>query len=140
MPALEVVMPKTDQKTKELLAKSLTEAFVSATNFEAEIFGIHFCEYEKDSVAIGGKIWDGKNGKPFLHLVLHCPRIRRSTKQKVVEALTDTFAETIGNQQWRPVVHICESPYDNVGVDGKLLSDLHEECAKRKFYYELPND
>lgn len=41
---------------------------------------------------------------------------------------------------WKPTIHICEYPYDNVGIEGKILSDAFEECAKRSFYYELPKD
>lgn len=47
---------------------------------------------------------------------------------------------TIDRADWMPTIHICEHPYDNVIVAGKLLSDAYDECAKRSFYYELPKD
>ena len=41
---------------------------------------------------------------------------------------------------WVPFIHICEHPYDNVVVNGRLLTDSYEECARRSFYYDLPKD
>lgn len=140
MPCLEVAMPKTDEKTKELLSLKLTEAFANVTKFGSDIFAIHYCEYLAGEVAIGGKLWHNKNSKPYLHMLLYCPRLSRTTKQDLVSALTRAFMEATENPEWKPVIHISEHPYDNVGIDGKLLSDTFEECKKRKFYYELPND
>lgn len=41
---------------------------------------------------------------------------------------------------WQPVIHLCEHPYDNVGVEGKLLSELYPELAQRPYYYDLSRD
>jgi len=140
MPCLEIVIPEIDQKIKEVLAEKLTEAFAASTKFPAEIFGIRFMEYKPGETASGGKIWDGKTGRPYLHFLLYCPRIDRSAKQDVVKSFTKVYTECISNSEWKPVIHISEHPYDNVGVEGELLSDTYEECAKSKFYYELHKD
>jgi 4-oxalocrotonate tautomerase len=133
-------MPQTDLSTREKLAARLTEAVFDIAEFEKEIFGVRFDEYQAGGAAHGGKLWRGKDSSPNLHLVLYCPRLRRSVKRKLVESFTAIFVETLGQPEWLPVIHICEHPYDNVGVDGKLLSDMDERLAARKFYYELPED
>ena len=140
MPCLEITMPKTELQIKEKLATVLTKAFDTATHFGAEIFGIHFNEYEPGGAASGGIICDEKVGRPYLHMLLYCPRVSRETKQKLVELFSSVFTSALGKEDWKPVIHICEHPYDNVGVNGKLLSDSYEECAKSKFYYELPSE
>lgn len=140
MPCLDVTLPERDRKTREALAAALTEAFVQSTGFEGDIFSIRFCEYAPGEAATGGKLWEGEKDAPFLHLVLSCPRLRRSRKRAVVESMTEAFARATGRPDWKPVIHIAEHPYDNVGVGGKLLSDAYEECAKREFYYPLPKD
>lgn len=139
MPCLEVILPRTDAQTKKRLAEELTKAFAQSTGFEADIFGVHFNEYSAGDAAVGGKVWDGTRA-PFLHMTLACPRLRRQAKQKAVEALTGAFVQGVGKPDWKPVIHINEHPYDNVGVEGKLLSDSYEECAKKNFYYSLPKD
>jgi 4-oxalocrotonate tautomerase len=139
MPCLEVVMPRTDVKTKELLSARFTEVFTASTGFEREIFSIHYSEYSAGEACVAGKMWDGANGVPYLHLHLFCPKLRYSLKRKVVEALTKAFIECVKKPDWTPIIHISEHPYENVGVGGKLLSES-EELAKRKFYYELPRD
>ncbi|MFH2049488.1 MAG: tautomerase family protein [bacterium] len=140
MPCLEIVIPEIDQETKTKLADKLTKAFAKSTKFPTDIFGIRFIEYKPGETASGGKMWDGKIGRPYLHFLLYCPRIDRTAKQNVVKSFTKAYTESIGNSDWKPVIHICEHPYDNVGVEGELLSDTYEECAKSKFYYELLKD
>lgn len=83
---------------------------------------------------------DAKSTTPYLHMILYSPRLRRSVKQKLVHTLTAAFMDVIGNPEWKPVIHITEHPYDNVGVDGQLLSDTYEECANAEFYYDLLDD
>ena len=137
MPCLEIVIPEVDQETKVKLVSELTDAFAASTKFPPEIFGIHFMEYKPGETASGGKIWDGKTGVPYLHFLLYCPRIDRTVKQDVVKSFTKAYTNCIGNRDWKPIIHICEYPYDNVGVGGELLSDAYEEYAKIKFYYEM---
>ena len=139
MPALEISMPKVDSDTKETLTKNLTDAFASSTKFGAEIFGIRYHEYEIGQSASGGKVWDG-TGVPYLHMLLYCPRVDRKTKQAIVESFTKVFTQSIGHDGWKPVIHICEHPYDNVGVQGQLLSDQFEACAKAEFYYDVEDE
>ena len=140
MPCLEISMPRADRKKKELLSAQLTEAFASATGFDAGIFGIRYLEYKEGEVASGGTIWDGQAGRPYLHMLLHCPRLTRTVKQKVVDTFSAVFTKCLSEPDWKPVIHICEHPYDNVGVEGKLLSDSYEACANSKYYYDLPRD
>ncbi|MCP4684456.1 MAG: hypothetical protein GY867_03310 [bacterium] len=140
MPCLEITMPNQVPDNKSSLAVRLTEAFASTTGFETEIFGIHFVEYNRQETASGGRLWDGEKGRPFIHFKLYCPRLRRTVKKELVGALTAAFAEGIGRSDWKPVIHICEHPYDNVGVNGELLSDSYAECADSRYYYDLPKD
>ena len=139
MPSIEITLPKTDDCIREQLALRLTDVVIETAGFERESLGIIFHEYLLGEASLGGKLWRG-DGLPFLHLVLSCPRLRRSVKQKLVEKLSQTFAACLQHEDWLPVIHISEHSYDNIGWKGALLSDAYEELAKRKFYYELPND
>ena len=78
MPCLEVSMPRTDKSTKELLSARLTEVFTSCTGFPEDTFGIRYLEYELGGAANEGRLWDGQEGKPYLHFVLHSPRLLRT--------------------------------------------------------------
>ena len=140
MPCLEVSLPRIDRKKKELLTAQLTEAFANSTGFDAGIFGIRYSEYKEGEVASGGTMWDGQSGRPYLHMLLYCPRLTRTSKQKVVDTFSTVFTKCLGKPDWKPVIHICEHPYDNVGVEGRLLSDSYEACANSKYYYDLPKD
>ncbi|MCP4633614.1 MAG: hypothetical protein GY855_11865 [candidate division Zixibacteria bacterium] len=140
MPCLEIVMPREDIEIKRSLAGKLTDAFSNSTGFPGEIFGIHFIEYDIGDTASGGDLWDNSAEIPYLHFKLFCPRINRKTKQAVVSSFTETFIKCFGKPEWKPVIHICEHSYDNVGVNGQLLSDAYEECADRQFYYDLVDE
>ncbi len=140
MPCLEISIPTVDKETRRHLARSLTDAFVSTTGFGAEIFGVRFLEYEPGKASSAGELWDGGDGRPYLHFLLYCPRLRKEVKAQVVEALTAAYTEGVGKPEWKPVIHIAEHPYDNVGVGGKILSDAYDECANRKFYYEMTDE
>jgi len=137
MPCLEISIPAVDDKTRSRLARSLTDAFTATTGFGADIFGVRFHEYEPGKAASAGVLWDGGDGRPYLHFLLYCPRLRREVKSQVVEALTAAYTECVGKPDWKPVIHIAEHPYDNVGVGGKILSEAYEECAGQNFYYEM---
>lgn len=140
MPCLEVTMPKMGRSVVEKLSSNLTKAFSETTGFPADIFGIHFHMYEIGEVAEAGKLWPGDDSRPYLHIKLYGPRWRRTVKQCLVSKLTDAFVESVGKDHWKPVIHLVEYPYDNVGVEGKLLSDAFEDCRSDSFYYELPGD
>ena len=140
MPCLEIAMPKVDTETRVRLADRLTEVFATTSGFPAEIFGIYFNEYEPSTASSGGALWDGGNARPYLHFLLYSPRLKRSVKQKLVATLSATFTDCVGHAHWLPVIHLCEHPYDNIGVEGELLSDSYEECAKSRFYYELSDE
>lgn len=137
MPCLEIVTPRLLRDKKELIATGLTEVFCSVTGHESSIFGIRFHEYDLADAAMGGRLCDQENVSPYLHFVLYCPRLKRSQKQKLIEELSTVFSKAVEKPTWLPVIHIAEHPYDNVGFQGKLLSDLFEDCRKREFYYSL---
>lgn len=139
MPCLEITLPDTDIATRKKLASALTAALAASTRFDADIFGIRFLSYGAGEAAVGGVLSEDSE-RPYVHFLLYCPRISRTTKQKLIADLTATFIAVTGRETWIPVIHISEHPYDNIGVDGRLLSDSHEECAKRAFYYDTPRD
>jgi phenylpyruvate tautomerase PptA (4-oxalocrotonate tautomerase family) len=140
MPCLEMTLPKLDDSTKTELAERLTSAFAELSGFPGEIFGICFKEYERGNAASGGKIWLGGETRPYLHFLLYSPRLSRAIKQSLVDKFTSIFTDVLGKPEWKPVIHLCEHPYDNVGVDGQLLSDLYEELGNRKFYYDTSDE
>jgi len=140
MPSLEISMPKISSESKIKLTAALTKAFDESTKFGADIFGLRFFEYDAGQAASGGHLWGGAAQRPYLHMILYCPRINRPTKQNLVKSLTSAFTTVLGKDDWKPVIHICEHPYENIGVEGKLLSDSYEECARSRFYYDLPNE
>lgn len=139
MPCLEISLPKMATEKKRKLAAALTEAFCSSTGHDASIFGVRFFEYDPDCAANGG-VLVSDSGSPFVHFLLYCPRLKRESKQKLAESLTNAFTMVTEQPDSKPVIHICEHPYDNVVVDGRLLSDAFAECASRQFYYDLPKD
>lgn len=69
-----------------------------------------------------------------MHLSISSPRLTRAAKQALARGLTAAVREATG---WAepPVVHLSEHPYDNVVVEGQLLSDAYEACRARPFYY-----
>lgn len=140
MPCLEISVPKLSDEIKQSLTYELTKAFDDVTPFGAEIFGIRYHEYEPHQAATGGTMWDGRSGRPYLHMLLYIPRISRQVKQQLVERFSAAMVDVTGKENWQPVIHIDEHPYDNVGVEGKLLSDAYEACANRKFYYEVKDE
>ncbi|MEE9552800.1 MAG: tautomerase family protein [candidate division Zixibacteria bacterium] len=140
MPCLEITTPELSSEIKEALALKLTDSFARATRFPAEIFGIHFNEYRPGNAASGSKICDLDKGRPYIHFLLYSPRLLRTEKQKLVSSLTTAYTEVLGKPEWKPVIHLCEHPYDNVGVNGQLLSDAYEELAESAYYYNLPKD
>ncbi len=123
MPCLEVSVPKLTLENKSQLAKSLTEAFVAITGMPADVFGIRFFDYEIGESVNGGKLWDGSSGKPYHHFVLFSGRLQCDVKKKLIESFSQAYTGCIGKPDWKPVIFICELPFDNIGVDGKPLSE-----------------
>ncbi|MFH2035756.1 MAG: tautomerase family protein [Candidatus Zixiibacteriota bacterium] len=138
MPCLEISIPKLNDDVKINLAKQLTETFGKISGFPSEIFGIRFYEYNLSDAFSGGEMTDKGQQRPYLHFLLYIPRISRDVKKGLVKEFTRVFTEVTGYPEWKPVIHIAEHPYDNVGVEGQLLSDAYPDLAGRKFYYDLP--
>jgi phenylpyruvate tautomerase PptA (4-oxalocrotonate tautomerase family) len=139
MPCLEVSLPRTTQEIRIELMAALTDVAESVAGFDRSILRIRFCEYDIGEAGVNGKLWDGEHN-PYLHFLLYCPRLKRSIKKALIEAMSKTFTEVTGKPDWLPVFHICEHPYDNIGAGGKILPERHPEVAGRKFYYDLPED
>ncbi|QQG35582.1 MAG: tautomerase family protein [Micavibrio aeruginosavorus] len=138
MPSLEVTMPRATLEIREKLALRLTRAVSESAGFEPEIFGIRFLEYDEGVAACGGMLWNaGSKDAPYLHFLLYCPRLSRAQKQSLATALSAAFVSVLKKPDWLPVIHICEHPYDNIVVGGKLLSDAYDECAQKRFYYDM---
>lgn len=137
MPSLEVLLPKTDLKTRGALAFQLTKAFMEATGgkFGKNEFSVFFMEYGMGFASMGGKLWDDEDDYAPVHMALLTTKLTRAQKKNSVELFTKAMKDA-GNKDWYIVVHISEHPYDNIGVNGKVLSDLIPELSKRKFYYE----
>ncbi|MCI0411660.1 hypothetical protein L0222_02535 [bacterium] len=131
MPWMEVTMPKRENEIKEGLVKRLNQEFIDATGFEEEILYIRISEFERTDAGAAGQL-AGVAG--VAHVVLYCPRMRFDVKRMVVSGITNAFAGTDA----KPLIHILEFPYENIGVEGKLLTDTDEELASRPFYYVVP--
>jgi len=131
MPWMEVTMPTSDAAVKQQLIASLNQEFIDATGFEDEILYIRFSEFEAGTAGAAGQLAQDKN---FAHLILYTPRMRFDVKRSVVAGLTKSF-ELAGI---KPLIHILEFPYDNIGFDGQLLTDADEELASRPYYFVLP--
>lgn len=138
MPCVELSLPPVGRETRAKLAREITEAFCGCTGHPAEIFGIRFFEYQPEMASHAGELCDVKGNKPYLHMMLYCPRLSHEVKRKVGAALTEAVARGTGRTDWVPFIHISEHPYENIVVGGKLLMEAFEECAKRPFYYQLP--
>ena len=123
MPCLEISVPKLTLENKRRLAKSFTEAFVASTKMPAEIFGIRFYDYEIGETANGGSLWDSSRGKPYHHFVFYGGRLQCDVKKKLIESFSQAYTNCIGKPEWKPVIFICELPFDNIGVEGKPLSE-----------------
>ncbi len=91
MPCIELSLPKVSREMRAALAAELTQAFCDTTGHSAEIFGIRFFEYEDDMASNNGKLCSSQTSVPYLHMVVYCPRLARSAKQKMGEALTVAF-------------------------------------------------
>jgi len=141
MPCMEVTLPRLDNESKGRLARSLTDAYADGTGLDRDRIGIRFQDYGPGETAYAGVLDEGAgDGRPYVHVVLYCPKQTREVKQGIVRRMNAGIRDLLDLAGCRPVIHIQEHPYDNVGVDGELLSDLFPELAGRKFYYPLDRD
>jgi phenylpyruvate tautomerase PptA (4-oxalocrotonate tautomerase family) len=131
MPWMEVTIPKTDQAIKEQLIAGLNQQFIDATGFEEEVLYIRFSEFDPASAGSSGRF---SQTETFAHVVLYSPRMRFDVKRSVVAGLTSAFDPL----KIKPLIHILEFPYDNIGADGQLLTDADDELASRPYYFVLP--
>lgn len=64
-------------------------------------------------------------------IVIYTPRLTLAQKSATVAAVTEAFARGTGIDAEHLVIHIEEHPYGNVGVGGKLLTEIYPELAER---------
>jgi 4-oxalocrotonate tautomerase len=76
----------------------------------------------------------------MVHLLFYSPRLKRQVKADLVTAFSRIVVQAVGDPAWKPVIHLQEHPYDNVGVDGQLLSDRYPELGERTFYFDLDDE
>ena len=131
MPWMEVTIPKIEGSVREQLASDLNQHFIDATGFEDEILYIRFSEFDPDTAAAGGKLLAEA---AIAHVILYTPRMRFDVKRSVVAGIAAAFQPVSA----KPLIHILEFPYDNIGVDGQLLTDADDELASRPYYFVLP--
>lgn len=142
MPCMEITLPKTELSIKQKLATTLSLRFEESTNISADIFAIKFNEYEEGTSFVGGEMITSTigNSRPYIHCLLYSPRLSKSIKSDLGNLFTETFIEAFNDENWWPVIHICEHPYDNVVVNGQLLSNTYDHCKKATFYYDLEDE
>jgi phenylpyruvate tautomerase PptA (4-oxalocrotonate tautomerase family) len=128
---MEVTIVKTDSVSKEQLIARLNQEFIDATGFEEEVLYVRFSEFEPGSAGSAGSLSTDAN---FSHVILYTPRMRFDVKRSIVAGITNAF-EGINV---KPMIHILEFPYDNIGMNGQLLTDADEELASRPYYFVLP--
>lgn len=140
MPSLEITLPQIDLEIRKTLARRLTEDFSQALGFPPDLLGIRFAEYRPEEVAVGGVLVLEAQGRNHVHLLLYSPRISREKKRKFGALVHRSFQQIFPDEGISPVIHICEHPYDNIVIEGELLSDKYEECRQSEFYYPLEKD
>src|SRR5688572_18998655 len=131
MPWMEVTIPRSDNAIKEQLLARLNQEFIDATGFEDEILYIRFSELDPGSAGAAGRISENES---LAHVILYTPRMRFDVKRSVVAGIT----KALEIMKAKPLIHILEFPYDNIGVDGNLLTDVDDELASRPYYFVLP--
>jgi len=124
---MEVVLPAVAQIPREQLLARIQREFVDATGFEDEKLYVRFSEYGQDDLI--------ESDARIAHVVLYCPRLRFDVKRSLASGLTAAFAD----HEIKPLIHIFEFPYENIAVDGTLLTDADDELASRPFYYVIPH-
>ena len=132
MPNLEITLPKQlSPQDKQDLGQALDTCFQSYAGLDIGL-EILFKEYAAEDTYSASD-----NGS--IHCHLFCPRLPRQRKQDLVKHMTETISDSISASDYM-IFHISEHPYDNVGVNGQLLSNMIPDCAERKFYYDLSDE
>jgi phenylpyruvate tautomerase PptA (4-oxalocrotonate tautomerase family) len=131
MPWMEVTILKSETAVKQQLLERLNREFIDATGFEDEVLYIRFSEFEKGDFGKSGSFADAD----VANVLVYCPRLRFDVKRSLASGLTNAFEGT----GMKPFLYIMEFPYENIAVDGQLLTDADEELASRPFYYVIPH-
>jgi hypothetical protein len=128
---MEVVIPAEAQIPRELLLSKIQREFVDATGFQDEKLYVRFSEYGQTDLGESGSF----SSANMAHVVVYCPRLRFDVKRSLASGITSAFA----GHDCKPLIHIFEFPYENIAVDGTLLTDADDELASRPFYYVIPH-
>jgi len=129
MPNLEITLPKQmNSHEKQNMGSALDTCFQSYAELDIGL-EILFKEYGQENIY-------STADKNSIHCHLFCPRLPRKRKQALVKHMTEIVAQTYDHV----IFHISEHSYDNIGVNGQLLSDMVPNCAERKFYYDLSDE
>ena len=133
MPTIEIELPETTRAVRAALARAVTAAFCDATGHDRATLDVYFHSWGSGDAARAGELLDAE-GPRAVHVSVSSPRLARPAKQALARGLTEAIRGVTGWVE-RPVVHLSEHPYDNVVVEGALLSDAFEACRSRPFYY-----
>jgi len=128
---MEVVLPQIAEIPKDQLLAKIHREFVDATGFEDEKLFVRFSEFGQNDLGESGTL----SGAKPAHVVAYCPRLRFEVKRSLASGLTNAFVE----YEIKPLIHIFEFPYENIAMDGRLLTDADDELASRPFYYVIPH-
>lgn len=66
------------------------------------------------------------------HIVVQCPVLTRAQRAAAVAGITEAFSRATGIEPAHVVVHVQEHSYDEIGVGGRLLSDIHPELREKE--------
>ena len=66
------------------------------------------------------------------HIIVQCPVLTRAQRAAAVAEITDAFSRATGIEAANVVVHVQEHSYDEIGVGGRLLSDLYPELREKE--------
>lgn len=127
MPNLVVDLPVVGTEAKARLATALAGAFAEASGFSPAQVDVLVREHAPEDAPL----------RPYLCLTIHTPKLRRSTKRRVVGALTAAFGEALGQPGWQPVTYISEHETESIGLEGALLCD---HVAASPWKYALPDE
>ena len=87
MPCMEITLPHLELEIRRKLARELTDGYADSTGMDRERIGIRFLEYGEGETAYAGKLWEGGEGRRYVHVMLYCPRQSRKVKQEIVRRL-----------------------------------------------------
>ncbi len=137
MPFIEIVIPAFSPAQREAFAGEITDAFSRIAGFPKDILAVYMNYYQigGDKITVAGKYIPLFSDKAYLHIAVFSPRLKKAAKREVIAEFTSIAERVFEGKCASPVIHLNEHAYDNIGVNGKMLSELYPELAERTFYY-----